>query len=108
MRIDINNQYAIESDSMEFTIKKKRMAKDKNGNETGIEIEDIANRGHHGTLESALKELLNTTIRESKTENDLVQLVKEVRQMKADINKALEGINAEEIVKEICVEHNED
>lgn len=88
MRLDINSKFVIESDQYEFTVSEKSVIK--SGENAGNILESAI--GHFSNLNSAVKFLLDRTVKTSKAVNDLQQVLREVNEMKRDIDKALEPL----------------
>lgn len=91
MTLDINEKYKIESDNYEYQLIEKGTVKE--GINAGKETEKII--AHCGSLEYAFKLSVDKTVKTSKALNDLGQVLKEVNQIKADIDKVLEPLKYE-------------
>jgi len=93
--MDIGKLYAIESDNYELAVKKRILNK-KSGE---MELKTVTH-GHCNTLQQACKTLLDNTIKGSKAINNLQQVVKELQEMKKDIDRSLAALNVNKIVKD--------
>ena len=98
MRIDINKNICITSDTYGFHImdKSKKVNKD-----TGKEEELLlpSTHAHHSSLENCVKELCNKTVRESKTINDMQKTIDELHKIEDEIDIAFKPLHIK-IVKD--------
>lgn len=91
MKQDINKKYSIESDNTQFTVIEKSIIKE------GKNAGDIFEKpiAYCTSLNYAFKFLLDRTVKTSKAINDLEQVLKEVRKIKADIDEVLKPLKGE-------------
>lgn len=93
MRVDIDKNYCIVSSTYEFTVCKKTF------NKKNEEVLIPVPCGHCTSLPSAIKTLLDNTIKQSEAINDLKRVENELYAMKADIDKQLECLDTGKITK---------
>jgi len=86
MKVHIENNLYLESDPYQYLL--KEYSGKTYTNKKGEEIEGYSTLGHFGTINQAIKYLMEMKIKESTAKN-LTELLREVQQIKKDINKKI-------------------
>jgi len=86
MKLNINKKFYIESNQYEFGVFEKTQVK--SGDKAGQEAVPKT-LGHFSTLDGALKFLIRRTVKMSNSQDNVQQIIDEVRKIEDEIDKAL-------------------